>query len=120
VTAAWPDPNAPPFVNAVARVETELEPDALMRLLHRIEHMFGRARGAPNAPRTLDLDLLDYHGRVDAGPPQLPHPRMDGRGFVLLPLADIAPYWRHPVSGQSIAELVALLPAAARHISVAK
>ncbi len=120
VTAAWPDTGEPPFVNAVARIETKLEPNALLQLLHRIEDKFGRRRGAPNASRTLDLDLIDYHGRVEEGPPRLPHPRMDGRGFVLLPLAEVAPQWRHPVSGRMVAELIAALPAAEREITIAK
>src|SRR5215469_13046587 len=75
VTAAWPDPSDPPFVNAVARIETSLAPDALMNLLHQTETAFGRVRSKKNAPRTLDLDLLDYDGRIAQGPPVLPHPR---------------------------------------------
>ncbi len=70
-------------------------------LLHELEGSFGRKRSEPNAPRTLDLDILDYHGRIEQGPPQLPHPRMEGRAFVLLPLRDVAPDWRHPVSGRN-------------------
>jgi 2-amino-4-hydroxy-6-hydroxymethyldihydropteridine diphosphokinase len=107
---AWPDPNDPAFVNAVAAVETELAPAALLAVLHKLEAAFGRRRSAPNAPRTLDLDLLDYHGRVEEGPPMLPHPRMDTRVFVLFPLREIAPLWRHPVSGQTVSELIAQLP----------
>jgi 2-amino-4-hydroxy-6-hydroxymethyldihydropteridine diphosphokinase len=108
---AWPDPNDPPFVNAVAQIATSLPPARLLEALHAIERQFGRTRERRNAPRTLDLDILDYEGRVEVGPPELPHPRMDTRAFVLLPLAEIAPDWRHPVSGQSITELIALLPA---------
>lgn len=109
-TPAWPDPADPAFVNAVARVETSLSPAALIARLHAVEQAFGRARGEKNAPRTLDLDLLDYDGRVDAGPPVLPHPRIASRGFVLVPLRDVAPRWRHPASGQSVDALIAALP----------
>lgn len=110
-TPAWPDPHDPDFVNAVARVTTELSPSGLIALLHEIETAFGRVRGARNAPRTLDLDLLDYDGRIETGPPVLPHPRIEARGFVLAPLKDVAPDWRHPVSGKSAEELLATIPA---------
>jgi 2-amino-4-hydroxy-6-hydroxymethyldihydropteridine diphosphokinase len=116
VTAAWPDPSDPPFVNAVARIETSLAPGALMNLLHQTETAFGRVRSKKNAPRTLDLDLLDYDGRVAHGPPVLPHPRLTARAFVLAPLADVAPDWRHPVSRQSVRDLLAALPEAERRV----
>jgi 2-amino-4-hydroxy-6-hydroxymethyldihydropteridine diphosphokinase len=81
-----------------------------MDILHRIESDYGRTRSAKrNAPRTLDLDLIDYDGRVEEGPPLLPHPRLADRAFVLIPLSDIAPDWRHPVTGHSVTELVAAL-----------
>jgi 2-amino-4-hydroxy-6-hydroxymethyldihydropteridine diphosphokinase len=114
VTPAWPDPADPPFVNAVARIETPLTPAALMDLLHETETAFGRVRSVRNAPRTLDLDLLDHEGRVEQGPPLLPHPRLATRAFVLVPLIDVAPAWRHPVSGRSAADLLAALPQADR------
>ena len=109
-SAAWPNPNDPPFINAVASVRTALSPADLLTALHAIESSFGRRRTEPNAPRTLDLDILDYDGRVEQGPPVLPHPRMESRAFVLLPLRDVAPDWRHPVSGRPISELIAALP----------
>jgi 2-amino-4-hydroxy-6-hydroxymethyldihydropteridine diphosphokinase len=110
-TPAWPDPADPAFVNAVAAVKTSLQPVELLMLLHGVETEFGRLRSASNAPRTLDLDLLDYDGRVVAEPQlTLPHPRMATRSFVLVPLRDVAPRWRHPVTGQGLAELLAALP----------
>ena len=109
-TPAWPDPTDPSYVNAIACVETEFSPDQLMKVLHSIESAFGRTRGARNAPRTLDLDLIDYDGRVEEGPPVLPHPSLGQRAFVLVPLADVAPGWRHPVTGQTVEQLIAALP----------
>jgi 2-amino-4-hydroxy-6-hydroxymethyldihydropteridine diphosphokinase len=109
-TASWPDPDQPRFVNAVARVRTTLDPEALMATLHEIEHAFGRVRGEANAPRTLDLDLIDYDGRVMNGALTLPHPRLATRGFVLFPLSEVAPDWVHPLSGMGVAALIAALP----------
>ena len=106
-TPAWPDPTDPPYVNAVAHIETPLDPAALLARLHEIERQFGRERHARNAPRTLDLDIIDYNGRVEDGPPVLPHPRMQDRAFVLAPLAEIAPGWRHPVLGMTADEMLA-------------
>jgi 2-amino-4-hydroxy-6-hydroxymethyldihydropteridine diphosphokinase len=116
-TEAWPDPNDPPFANAVALVETELSPSELMAKLHDIETSFGRRRSVKNAPRTLDLDLIDYDGRVEDGPPVLPHPRLRDRAFVLVPLQDIAPDWRHPVSGETVRQLLAALPGGTKDVT---
>ena len=111
---AWPDPNDPPFVNAVARIESTLSPIALLAALHAIEAGFGRRRGVRNAPRTLDLDLIDYNGATRTADKEsaleLPHPRLGERAFVLAPLSDLAPQWRHPQSGKSAADLLKLLP----------
>ena len=107
---AWPDPGQPSFTNAVAAVETALQPVELLTLLHGVETDFGRLRSAPNAARTLDIDLLDYGGRVMEDGVTLPHPRMHQRSFVLAPLAEVAPGWRHPVNGRSAAELLAGIP----------
>jgi 2-amino-4-hydroxy-6-hydroxymethyldihydropteridine diphosphokinase len=102
---AWPDRDDPPFLNGVVIVQTELDPSALMKALGRIEEAFGRQRGRPNAPRTLDLDLIAY-GRLmgDFDGLILPHPRAAERAFVMRPLAEIAPGWRHP-GGRTAQEL---------------
>ena len=112
---AWPDPTDTDFINAVACIETDLGPEALLARLHDIEGRFGRERRVPNAPRTLDLDIIDFGGRISrpGENPILPHPRMSARAFVLLPLAEIAPDWRHPVSGRAIGDLIADLDDAA-------
>ena len=105
-----PPSGQPAFVNGVVRADTGLEPPRLLAMLHEIEDRFGRVRGSPNDARTLDLDLIDYKGEVRGGRPVLPHPRAHLRNFVLLPLADVAPDWRHPVSRRSVSELIDLLP----------
>jgi len=110
-TEAWPNPGDPPFTNAVALVHTSLQPFALLKLLHGIETAFGRVRSRPNAPRTLDLDLLAHGGLIMTGKGlELPHPRLAQRRFVLEPLAQVAPHWRHPVTGLTAAEMLARLP----------
>lgn len=102
----------PWYVNGVAAVETALSPEALLAVLEGVERDFGRRReGGRWGPRPLDLDLLSYRGLLRDGdpPPELPHPRLHERAFVLLPLAEIAPGWRHPRLGLSVAEMVARL-----------
>lgn len=108
-TAPVPVSDQPWFVNAVAAVETRLPPTDLLALLHRIEADYGRERTVVNGARTLDLDLLSYHDMVNGGPeaPLLPHPRLAERAFVLRPLAELAPDWRHPATGRPIGELLA-------------
>jgi len=115
-TEAWPDPADPPFLNICARLRVMLEPPELLARLLDIERAFGRERGAANAPRTLDLDLIDHGGAVVDLPAEgsrprleLPHPRLHERAFVLLPLRDVAPDWRHPRLGLSVDELIARL-----------
>jgi len=106
-----PMPGAPWFVNGVARLAGQAEPAAMLAALHAIEAAHHRARPYPNAPRTLDLDLLDCHGALADGPAlTLPHPRMTERAFVLLPLAEVAAAWQHPRSGVGLAALIAALP----------
>jgi 2-amino-4-hydroxy-6-hydroxymethyldihydropteridine diphosphokinase len=109
-TAPVPAGDQPWYVNGIAVVATPLGPTDLLALLHRVEAGFGRVRRTPNEARPLDLDILDYHGLVRETAPVLPHPRLHLRGFVLLPLRDVAPAWRHPVTGEGLAELIARLP----------
>ena len=100
---AWPDPSDPPFLNGVVIVRTAHEPAVLMSKLSRMEDVFDRRRSVRNAPRTLDLDLIAY-GRLsgDLDGLILPHPRAAERLFVMGPLAEIAPAWRHPtVAGEA-------------------
>ncbi|MFQ5938909.1 MAG: 2-amino-4-hydroxy-6-hydroxymethyldihydropteridine diphosphokinase [Alphaproteobacteria bacterium] len=111
-SAPVPPSEQPWYVNGVVQASTRLGPKPLLELLHRIERAFGRVRAEPNAARVIDLDLLAYDDLITDGPdePLLPHPRMHQRAFVLLPLAEIAPEWRHPVTGEPIDRLIAALP----------
>jgi 2-amino-4-hydroxy-6-hydroxymethyldihydropteridine diphosphokinase len=117
-TAALGRSRQPPYVNAVALLDTPLSPDALLRVVKSIERRSGRRGGRPWGPRTLDIDIVDYGGQVrlwrqergafpDAGPRPLilPHPLAHERPFVLRPLFDIAPDWRHPALKKSVREL---------------
>lgn len=107
-TSPYGKKNQPDYVNAAALIATHMPPEALLRRLHAIERAAGRRRGIRWGPRTLDLDLLDYHGRRmrKPGPLTLPHPGIAGRQFVLKPIAEIAPRWIHPVAHRRARDLL--------------
>ncbi|MEL6365133.1 MAG: 2-amino-4-hydroxy-6-hydroxymethyldihydropteridine diphosphokinase [Pseudomonadota bacterium] len=108
---AWPDPADPPFANAVMVAEEGPEPEALLDLLIETETRFGRRREVRNAPRTLDLDLIDHHGAVmETDRLILPHPCCGDRDFVLRPLLDLEPLWRRPGDGAFGAALLPSTP----------
>ena len=102
------------YVNTVVAVRSVTSAIGLLRRLHSLEAAFGRARRIKWGPRTLDIDILSYHSEVHVFGAQIPHPRLAERAFVLRPLADIAPGWRHPVTGVAIETLLKRLPVAAR------
>ena len=132
---AMPADSGPDFANAVALANGIAGPEAFLGTLHGIEEQFGRKRKERWGPRCLDLDLLDAGGAVlpdlatylrwrDASPDELvssapktlilPHPRIAERAFVLAPLTEIAPDWRHPVTGQTARGMLEALPEADR------
>lgn len=134
-TSAFPAGSGPDFVNAAIAFHTHLPAPDLLDQLHRIEAEAGRERHVRWGQRTLDLDLIAYGSRISpdlaiqtkwrnlsladqmkATPKELilPHPRMQDRAFVLVPLADVAPDWEHPVLHLTVAAMCAALPKAAR------
>ncbi len=114
LSAPVPPSDQPDYVNGVALLAGQADPEALLTALHAIEARFGRRRGAPNAARSLDLDLIAMDRLVRAAPdPILPHPRAHERAFVLGPLAEILPGWVHPRLGLTVEALLAGLPAQA-------
>lgn len=100
------------FLNAVAELQTRLQPEELLSALLQIEQQHGRDRSdaPPKGPRTLDLDLLSYGDVVmETASLTLPHPALAERLFVLVPLAEIAPQWRHPIGGKTTMQMLAEL-----------
>lgn len=107
LSTAWPNPDDPAFVNAVVSVGTRRGPMEVLQALLAIERHYGRVRKTRWEPRCLDLDLIDYGGLImDTEVLSLPHPRLHERGFVLRPLMDLDPAWRHPDTGIGVAELL--------------
>ena len=102
------------YVNTVVAVRSVTPAVGLLHRLHALEAAFGRARRIQWGPRTLDIDIISYHGETHRHGAQIPHPRLETRAFVLRPLFDIAPGWRHPRTGQCLETLLSQLPATAR------
>ena len=131
VTPAFPAGSGPDFVNMVALTDSEFKPTELLEILHEVEQICGRQRLQRWGARTLDIDLIDCAGRVlpseeiylrwhrlpledqtKEAPAELilPHPRTQDRAFVLVPLCEIYPDWKHPVLGLTAAEMLSKLP----------
>ncbi|HVC61236.1 MAG TPA: 2-amino-4-hydroxy-6-hydroxymethyldihydropteridine diphosphokinase [Acetobacteraceae bacterium] len=113
--AGQPVAGQPVYVNAIAHLMVEhggaIDPAELLQRLMALEAAAGRTRGAANAPRVLDLDIVAIGDMVRRAPdPVLPHPRAHERAFVLVPLAELVPGWVHPVLGRSVEALIAALP----------
>ena len=130
-TPAFPERSGPNFINSVVKVECNYSPHEILKKLHQIEQKFDRQRASRWSARTLDLDLLAFKGHVFPSrkifqqwfdlpiseqkqkvPHELilPHPRMQDRAFVLFPLLDIEPKWKHPVLKKTVLELYEELP----------
>ncbi|MFA7407240.1 MAG: 2-amino-4-hydroxy-6-hydroxymethyldihydropteridine diphosphokinase [Anaerolineaceae bacterium] len=108
ITPPWGYADQPDFLNQVIKVNTRLGPRSLLRFLQRIERKMGRVKLILNGPRVIDLDILFYGDRVITSPNlQIPHPRMVGRAFVLVPLNEIAPDLVHSALGISVQQMLA-------------
>ena len=110
---SWPNKLNPKFVNIVIAIKTNLKPLELLKTCNLIEKKLGRKRFTKNAPRSCDIDIIDYEEKIlnlESGNLILPHPRMSKRNFVLLPLFEINKSWKHPKTKQNIKNLVNSLP----------
>ena len=106
---SWPNYKDPKFLNIVLEVSTNLDPLPLLQICKKIEIELGRKKSLTNAPRICDIDVLDFKGKILQSRIILPHPRMDKRNFVLLPLFEINKAWKHPILNKKIEILISLL-----------
>ena len=109
-TLSWPDPNKPKFINIVIQSNTKYSPKKLIDIFKIIENKLGRKKDFRNAPRMCDIDIISYRNRIVSNEISIPHKRMNKRNFVLVPLFEIAPDWRHPKTNKSIKRLIFSLP----------
>ncbi len=109
-TLSWPDPSKPKFINIVIQSNTNFSPKKLIKIFKIIEQKLGRTKSFKNAPRTCDIDIISYRNKIISSDIVIPHERMKKRNFVLIPLLEIAPYWRHPKTNKSIKNLIFSLP----------
>ena len=109
-TLSWPDPTKPKFINIVIQSNTKFSPKKLLRIFKIIENKLGRIKSLRNSPRTCDIDLISYKDKIISKNISIPHKRMIKRNFVLFPLFEVAPYWKHPKSKKSIKKLIFSLP----------
>ena len=103
---SWPYNNLPKFVNIVVKIKTSLNEVELLELCKDIERSMGRKNTYKNAPRICDIDILDYDNIINKINVNLPHPRMDKRNFVLIPLFEIDKNWKHPITKKHIKDLI--------------
>lgn len=106
-TPPWGYLDQPSFLNQVLEAETRLTPRDLLQTLKRLEKKLGRKPNFQNGPRLIDVDILFYDDLIiNLDGLEIPHPRMEDRAFVLVPMADLAPDFRHPVNGKTIQEML--------------
>ena len=113
MSESWPDSSMPNYINIIIKIETSLAPLELLKICNLIELKLGRIRLKKNAPRTCDIDIIDYDKKIlneKNGKLILPHPRMSERNFVLLPLFEVDKSWKHPKSKINIVNLINSLP----------
>lgn len=107
-TLPWGYEEQPKFLNQAVKIQTYLEPEPLLKHIKRLEIALGRKASFQNGPRLIDIDILFYDEIIiDTPELTIPHPRLQERGFVLLPMMDIAPDLVHPLTRKSIREMVA-------------